>query len=186
METLDSNIESRLKMCDIPFISLLYSDEKYPEKVRKMDFFGIIISGSKNSDPDLLPGVCDIILDSKVPKLGICYGAELLAEHLGAKIREQKESDKEYFPVIGKLYPSRLFEGIDVNSDVIVNMHHDYVFDCPKGCKIIASTDKTPVAGFEDTEKNIFGLQFHPEKGILGNLIFKNFFEICSNARIKD
>ena len=43
-------------------------------------------------------------------------------------------------------------------------------------CKKIASTRLTPIAGFENIKKGIFGLQFHPEKGFIGEIIFKNFF----------
>ena len=38
---------------------------------------------------------------------------------------------------------------------------------------------KIQVAGFEKIKDKIFAIQFHPEKGILGNLVFQNFFNIC-------
>jgi GMP synthase-like glutamine amidotransferase len=179
MKTPDLNIENRLKILNIPFISLSYSDPDLVKKIKNLEYFGIIISGSRTSN-GILPGIPEEILKSNLPKLGICYGAMVIAQELGASIKDQKKEDKELSsPVIAKLEKSPLFDGIDVNDNVIVTMNHHNVFDCPKECKIIASTKKTPVAAFEKIKDKIFGIQFHPEKGMLGNLIFKNFFNIC-------
>jgi len=179
MKTDDLNIESHLKILNIPFISLSYTDPDLVKKINKEDYFGIIISGSRRSDSEFLPGIPEEILKSKFPKLGICYGAEVIAQYLGSSIRKQKKMDTEHSPVIAKLEKSPLFDGVDVNDNVIVTMNHNNVFGCPRGCKIIASTKKTPVAGFEKIKDKIFAIQFHPEKGILGNLVFQNFFNIC-------
>jgi GMP synthase-like glutamine amidotransferase len=179
MKTDDLNIESHLKILNIPFISLSYSDEDLIKKIRSEKYFGIIISGSRRSDPNLLPGIPEEILKSNLPKLGICYGAEVIAQDLGVSIVKQKKEDRENSPVIAKLKESPLFDGISVDCDVIITMNHNNSFGCPEGCKIIASTKKTPVAGFERIKDKIFAIQFHPEKGMLGNLIFKNFFNIC-------
>ena len=49
----------------------------------------------------------------------------------------------------------------------------------PAGCNIIASSNLTPIVGFHNPKKKWYGVQFHPEKNYMHNIIFKNFVELC-------
>lgn len=93
MKTPDLNIENRLKILNIPFISLSYLDPDLVKKIKNLEYFGIIISGSRTSN-GILPGIPEEILKSDLPKLGICYGAMVIAQKLGASIKDQKKRTK--------------------------------------------------------------------------------------------
>ena len=113
-----------------------------------------------------------------VPVLGICYGMQAITEMFAGKVRHTKE--REY----GKV---ELF--IDDNTDLFSHMpgnftcwesHGDYVKKLPKGFRVIAHTQSTPITAISNRSKKIYGVQFHPEvthteKGnqILGNFLFK-------------
>jgi GMP synthase-like glutamine amidotransferase len=181
METPVLSVESNLKLAKLPFIGLPYDEANVEKDIKDHldDTFGVIITGSRNVNGEL-PGLPDVLLDSKLPKLGLCYGAEILAQHLGGSITKCNPPMGEFSNVTAELKPSVLFQGYDNSEKAMVKMEHSYMIDSlPKDCKIIASTKKTPIAGFECKRKNIFGLQFHPEKGWLGDIVFKNFYKFC-------
>ena len=73
-----------------------------------------------------------------------------------------------------------IFNGIDISQEQMVKMEHYKMLDkIPPGAKLIASTNMTPIAGFHHKEKEVWGLQFHPEKDWSGEIIFKNFYQHC-------
>lgn len=183
MEAPALDVETCLKMSEIPFISLPYDEKDIKEDITTIldECFGVIITGSRKVK-EKLPPLPGIILDSNLPHLGLCYGCEILGIHMGASVIECNPPIGEYSEVDITLYPSLLFKGLDIRSDEIVTMAHSYMLnEAPPGCDVIASTKKTPIAGFECPSKGIFGLQFHPEKGWLGEIIFKNFYNFCKD-----
>lgn len=183
METRNLDVESCLRLADIPFMALNCEDSKLRTKIKDLEdqICGIVITGSVKLNEEL-PGVPEFIIKLKTPILGLCYGNEWLGQMLGAKVVECNPPMGEYSEVEGTLYDSVLFKGIDISNKVILTMAHSYMLnDAPKGCKKIASTKLTPMAGFENNNKKIYGLQFHPEKGLYGDIVFKNFFKICRN-----
>ena len=64
--------------------------------------------------------------------------------------------------------------------------HGDKVEVLPENFEIIASSKDCKVAGFQNLDSNIFGLQFHPEvnDSEFGKEIFENFVEICRISRV--
>lgn len=115
-----------------------------------------------------------------IPILGICYGMQVIAEMLGGKVRHTKA--KEY----GK---AELF--IDDNRDLFSHLpgnftcwasHGDYLTKLPKGFRLSAHTLNTPYAAISNSQRKIYGVQFHPEVTHTekGNQIISNFlFKIC-------
>ena len=182
MLTTSDLLENSLSLLGIPIIVYDCVVENNLEERWQKDkdlICGVIISGSRTvPEYHLMPAFPSEIIEN-LPTLGICYGHELLGEILGAKIVDCGPNG-EHLSTIAKLYKNSLFEGIDTSEKWQVTMKHDQMLaSLPNGCELIASTALTPVAGFFSPEKNWWGIQFHPEKDWMGNIIFKNFYAIC-------
>ncbi len=141
---------------------------------------GIIISGGPASV--LEPGSPDIdprILFSGVPVLGICYGHQLLAKHLGGRV--QKGAHGEYgIAQLTVTLQDPLWYG--VNGSQIWMSHFDTVETVPSGFRVTASSGVSGVAAMSDMERRLFGIQFHPEvvHTHAGRRVLENFiFGIC-------
>lgn len=122
---------------------------------------GIILSGGPASvyDKDA-PTISKKVFDLKIPILGICYGWQLMAKLLGGTV---KNTQKEYGPqklVIQK--PISIFS-LDKKSSVAIMSHGDTVVKLPRGFKATAKTPSVAFAGVINNDKNLYGVQFHPE-----------------------
>jgi len=146
------------------------------------DIKGIIFSGSPFSVRDAnhpeLP-VDEYI--GKVPILGICYGAQYLAQYYGGVVNASahREYGRAHIIEINKQNP--LFKGIDEGSQVWMS-HADSVITIPQGFEVIAKTKDIPVAAFADLSRKTFAIQFHPEvyHSVQGKELLKNFvIDIC-------
>ncbi|UBM59441.1 glutamine-hydrolyzing GMP synthase [Marinilongibacter aquaticus] len=124
---------------------------------------GIVLSGSPCSvrDEDSPRMDLDLFLD-KLPVLGVCYGAQLLAQTQGGNV--QASTTREYGRAIlsERNDKETLFQGISSNSQVWMS-HGDTITELPSSAEIIASTDSVRVAAFKFHDKPVFGIQFHPE-----------------------
>lgn len=141
----------------------------------------IVLSGGPASvsdpgSPELDPG----ILDLGLPVLGICYGMQLLAKHLGGKVIASQ--DREYGRVeLDLMGDSPIWNGLEQRTGRTVWMSHgDKVMEPPKGFSTIAATPSVQVAAMADPKRKIYALQFHPEVAhtdqgdrILQNFLFK-------------
>ena len=122
----------------------------------------IILSGGPASVyADGAPSFDPEVFDAGVPVLGICYGFQTMAAALGGTVghtgtREYGHTDAE---VVGE---SCLFAGTPAGQ-VVWMSHGDAVQAAPEGFTVTASTKETPVAAFENRERKLFGLQWHPE-----------------------
>ncbi len=159
-------------------------------RVMKMHPGALILSGGPSSvyDDDS-PHPDPELFKTDLPVLGICYGMQLLALHENGRV--EGGHDREYGPA--KLYPERgtaLFKGIETGLQAWMS-HGDRVVEVPEGYRIAAHTDTLPVAAMEDTERQRFGVQFHPEvnhtefgKQLLENLVF-HIAELSRNWDMK-
>lgn len=137
-----------------PDISLAEILELAPE--------GIILSGgpasiySKGS-----PRVDKGIFDLGIPILGICYGLQYMVDSLGGKV--VGSTKREYgFAELTVKNSKGIFAGINKKSQCWMS-HGDTIGKLPEGFIITATTENTPVAAAEDSNKHFYGLQFHPE-----------------------
>lgn len=151
------------------------------EKIKAKNPKGIIFTGGPNSVyGDGAPRVSEEIFELGVPVLGICYGDQLMAHTLGGKVSTAPV--REYGKTeINLDNSSRLFKGIN-EKDICWMSHTDYISEAPKGFKIIAYTEVCPIAAMENEEKNLYGVQFHPEveHTPFGQKMLQNFLhEIC-------
>jgi GMP synthase (glutamine-hydrolysing) len=145
---------------------------------------GIIISGGPASV--LEPGSPDIdpsLLASGIPVLGICYGHQLVARHLGGNV--EKGARGEYGLAYLKLTaPDDIWAGVE-DSQIWMS-HFDHVAVAAPGFRVIARTETSDVAAMSASDRKIYGLQFHPEvahtkygQRILGNFVF----DVCGAVR---
>ncbi|HNU75721.1 MAG TPA: glutamine-hydrolyzing GMP synthase, partial [Deltaproteobacteria bacterium] len=138
----------------------------------------IVLSGGPSSVMDgAHPRMDTALLEAGIPVLGICYGLQLLAKELGGEL--ERGSAREYGPAsIDIDIGNTLFEGVGRRVDVWMS-HGDHVVRPPEGFEVLAHTDACPVAAMGSEERNIYGVQFHPEvvhtprgKEILKNFLF--------------
>jgi GMP synthase (glutamine-hydrolysing) len=124
---------------------------------------GIIFSGGPASvHAEGAPSIDTQIYDTGVPMLGICYGAQLLARDLGGEVA--KTGRGEYGRTELRVVADSVVFGDDQPVEQPVWMSHfDTITRAPDGFVVTASTANTPAAAFEQRERKLFGVQFHPE-----------------------
>lgn len=150
------------------------------EKMKEINPIGIILTGGPNSvfTKDAL--VCDKeIFNLGIPMLGICYGAQLLAFQTGGDVASA--TTKEYGKCEIEYSDCPLFEGIN-KTNICWMSHTDYVSKLGKGFEIVGKTATCPIAAYGNTERKLYGVQFHPEVVHTqnGTEILKNFlYRVC-------
>ena len=145
---------------------------------------GIIISGGPASVYEASsPQIDPAILSNNQPVLGICYGHQLLAHHLGGQV--QKGERGEYgIAHLSVTCQDALWNG--VTRSQIWMSHRDTVKVLPPGFRIIAATETSDIAAMSHPGRKLFGLQFHPEvvHTHAGTRILENFlFDVCGAQR---
>lgn len=143
---------------------------------------GIILSGGPKSvndedAPELQPGV----LEFGVPVLGVCYGLQLLA-HTAIPGSVAKADKREYGRANLLIDEEEgLLQGIPSES-VVWMSHGDHIERLPEDYRIVGHTENAEVAAVRHTDKEIYGVQFHPEVAHTehGTLLLSNFAKsIC-------
>jgi GMP synthase (glutamine-hydrolysing) len=153
------------------------------EWIRDWDPKGIVLSGGPSSVyDDGAPSADSEILDLGVPVLGICYGMQLVAQMSGGRVLHGK---REYGRADLTVQESNaLFEGFKPGERITVwASHGDHVDAAPPGYRSLAVTGDLPVAAFKAEDREIYGVQFHPEVAHTprGDEIIANFlFRICA------
>jgi GMP synthase (glutamine-hydrolysing) len=153
-------IARRVRDCGV-FSELLPHHVSIEEIARRKPR-GIILSGGPASvyaegAPPLDLG----LLDLGVPVMGICYGMQLLMHTLGGRV-EQAEVGEFGRSDLHVADPGVLLKGMPREQTCWMS-HRDTVFEPPPGFTALASSSGSPVAAVEDPERNIYGIQFHPE-----------------------
>ncbi len=159
-----------------------------PARVRALNPQGFVLSGGPSSvyaaDAPHLPAY---VLAQEVPVLGICYGMQLLARHLGGRVASaaRDEYGSSEIEFIGPETP--LFGSLQSETPTLkVWMSHgDRVEAVPPGFEVLARSANAPVAAMGDVQRRIYGLQFHPEVGHTdrGGEILRRFAVDVSGCR---
>ena len=153
-----------------------------PDLLEKLSPKGVILSGSpfsvKSADA---PKIDLSLLKSAYPVLGVCYGAQLMAQTFGGNVQPSKtrEYGRSLLTYVDK--SDALLKGMSDNSQVWMS-HGDTITNVPDNFKIIAATPTVAVAGFHVSGENTYGIQFHPEvfHSTEGMVLLKNFVSnIC-------
>ena len=153
-------IARRVRECGV--FSELLPYHVGPEEVAARGAKGLILSGGPASvhvdgAPRLDPG----LLELGIPVLGICYGMQLLAQHLGGRV-ESAEVGEYGRSELTISEPGLLFAGLPQIQPCWMS-HRDTVYEPPPGFTALAASTQSPVAAFESAEQKIYGIQFHPE-----------------------
>jgi GMP synthase (glutamine-hydrolysing) len=134
------------------------------EAIRAWKPRGIVLSGGPSSvlapgAPGLDPGLVEL----GVPVLGICYGLQLMAHHLGGEV--EKADDREYGrAVLKRERDDPLLADLPGGDERTVWMSHgDRVLHLPPGFVVLATSSSSPFAAVRHADKPIWGVQFHPE-----------------------
>jgi GMP synthase (glutamine-hydrolysing) len=170
---------------ELGIYSEILSHQKAKTKnIVKRNINGIILSGGPLNVYDSNKFDFDKkILELNIPVLGICFGHQIISKELGGKVKKSKH--REFgLAEIRKENNSLLVKNF-FNKKNICNVwmsHSDQVSKMPKNFKIIASSKNSKLTIIENTEKNFYGVQFHPEVTHTdkGKILLKNFlFSIC-------
>jgi GMP synthase (glutamine-hydrolysing) len=151
------------------------------EEIKEKNPKGIIFTGGPLSVyGEDAPSIDSEIFNLNIPILGICYGAQLMAFKLGGKVvRPQvREYGKAKLNIKGN---TTLLSGLSKSITSWMS-HTDNIEMVPEGFEITGITDSCPVAVMENKERNLFGVQFHPEVEHTekGKEILRNFlYNIC-------
>ncbi len=147
---------------------------------------GVILSGSPYSVYDPEAFKVDLSkIRGRLPILGICYGAQYMAQTYGGKVepagsREYGRANLSTFE-----HTNPLLKGFTEHSQVWMS-HGDTITAIPEGFKCIASTDKVKYAAYQAEGEQLWGVQFHPEvyHSLQGSLLLKNFVvDICGSRQ---
>ena len=117
-----------------------------------------------------------------VPTLGICYGMQLMAQELGGAV--ERTGVSEFGKTDVRVEPdSGLFAGLP-EEQVGWMSHRDSVAEAPAGARVTAGSPSAPIAAFEDPERALYGVQFHPEVVHTphGQEVLKNFLYGVADA----
>jgi GMP synthase (glutamine-hydrolysing) len=146
------------------------------EQVRAKNPSAIILSGGPSSVyEDGSPQLDPQILELGVPVLGICYGFQTLANLLGGRV--DRSGIKEYGATELRVSDAgEILEGQPAEQ-ICWMSHGDQVMQAPAGFEVLASTDITPVAAFANSQRKIYGVQWHPEvkHSQFGQKVLENF-----------
>ncbi len=170
-------IARRIRECQV--YSQILPFDTPADELRGLAPDGIILSGGPASvyakdapQPD--PGIFKL----GVPMLGICYGMQVMAHHLGGRV--EHASQREYGSgQLEVVETCPLFHALPAKLDVW-NSHGDRITKLPRGFRNAGHTEGSPSAVIEDPKRKLYGLQFHPEvahtprgKEILQNFIYR-------------
>ena len=127
------------------------------------------------------PDVDQDIFSLGIPTLGICYGMQLMARDLGGAV--ERTGISEFGKAELEAMDSDLFHDLPQEQTVWMS-HGDSVTAPPTGATVTASSSNTPIAAFEDRERRLYGVQFHPEVVHTphGQEILKNFLYEVAGA----
>lgn len=142
---------------------------------------GIILSGGPDSVySSNSPEVSEELFDSGIPVLGICYGHQLMAKMLGGEVTPSKS--QEYGIANMRIEnDNSIFDSLEENQTVWMS-HGDSVEKVPSGFEVLSSSENCVVTSMANSEKSLYGLQFHPEVShtIKGKEMLENFVvNIC-------
>lgn len=140
---------------------------------------GVILSGSPHSVKEIDAPEIDLTqFIGKLPILGVCYGAQYIADRFGGEVlRSQiREYGRSHLQTKSA---SRLLSGMPDNSQIWMS-HGDSINSVPEGYTISAATEDIPVAAFENESQQVYAIQFHPEvtHSTDGKVLLQNF--VCN------
>ncbi len=149
------------------------------EELERREVKGVILSGGPMSVYDEgAPRPDPALWSGRIPVLGICYGAQLMALELGGDVLPSDQ--REYGPASITITADDdgLLRELGTEQPVWMS-HGDSITRLPEGFRSTAQTDSTPYAGLADPARHLYGIQFHPEvvhtprgQDVLANFVY--------------
>ncbi len=171
-------VARRVRECNV--YCEIYSYRTDIEQIKGMNPRGIILTGGPNSCYEAdSPTYTKELFELGIPVLGLCYGAQLMMHVLGGKVEKAPvreygktevyvDSRSELFASVGN--KTDRTAGVtcedhktDDHATICWMSHTDYISKPAPGFEIIAHTADCPVASVQNTERNLYAIQFHPE-----------------------
>lgn len=137
----------------------------------------IILSGGPSSVyEEGAPSLDPSLLDAGVPVFGMCYGFQAMVQALGGTVERTGLGEYGSTPAQISDTDSTLFNGQPSDQSVWMS-HGDAATAAPDGMRVTAATSGAPVAAFEDDERRLYGVQWHPEvmHSTFGQRVLENF-----------
>lgn len=162
--------------------SLIVSHRTTLKKIQTINPTAIILSGGPNSVyAKGAPKVDKRVFELGIPVLGICYGLQIMAHHLGGKV--EASTTREYGKAQLHVLKANKLLLKKYDKSTFWMSHGDHVVKPPKGFEVIAKSGDI-VCAIANTQKQLFGLQFHPEvsHSKYGNDLLQHFFMLCGFA----
>ena len=154
-------IARRIRECRV--LSEIVPHELSASEVAARRPAGIVLSGGPRSVYE--PGAPEVdprLLELGIPVLGICYGQQAMALALGGEVARTGVAEFGKTELTVGEPGSVLFRELPTEQTVWMS-HNDAIVMPPDGFRRVASSDASPVAAFEDPDRRLFGVQFHPE-----------------------
>jgi GMP synthase (glutamine-hydrolysing) len=151
------------------------------DEIRRRAPRGLILSGGPASVyADGAPRFAPELLELGVPVMGICYGMQVMALELGGRVEGASVGEFGRSTLTVR-EPGRLLAGLPDEQSCWMS-HRDTVFEAPPGFTALAASSESPVAAFEDPDRGLYGIQFHPEVAHTpyGNAVLTRFLDdVC-------
>ncbi len=149
------------------------------------DIKGVILSGSPCSVRDKGAPTVDIARFKSVPVLGVCYGAQLIAQQHGGEVLPSHAREYGRARLTTVDHHNDLLKEISLDTQVWMS-HADTIAKIPGDFEVIASTPSVAIAAYKVKERDVYGIQFHPEvtHTTEGKNLLRNFvLHICGCAQ---
>lgn len=163
----------------------IYSYRTTLDKIREMNPKGIILTGGPNSVYEKGAATAPReLFELGIPILGLCYGAQLMVHVLGGRVEKAPEREYGKTALVLDKPESRLYDGVP-ESSIVWMSHNDYITAIPDGFERISHTDNCPYAAIENTGRQLYAFQYHPEvlHSEYGVQMLRNFVRgICGCA----
>ena len=169
----EANVYCEVKPCTTPLDELM-----------KYNPIGFIFTGGPQSVyAEGSPQVDPKIFTLGLPILGICYGCQLIAHHLGGKVVAANDATAREYGKTETFFDTncKLFKGLPEKS-VTWMSHGDYMEKVPEGFSLVAHSDACPNVAICDETRGFYGVQYHPEVNHteFGTAMIRNFlYEVC-------
>ena len=134
------------------------------EQIAAREPAGVIFSGGPASvHVEGAPSIDPAIYDLGVPVLGICYGAQLMAQQLGGLVEKTDRGEYGRTPLDVVAPDAVVFGGGQPTHQQVWMSHRDSITRAPDGFTVTASSADAPVAAMEHVDRRLHAVQFHPE-----------------------
>jgi GMP synthase (glutamine-hydrolysing) len=173
-------IARRVRECHV-YSEIVPHDKPVTELAADRPSAIILSGGPKSVYSRDAPAVDPGLFELGVPVLGICYGQQAMAQALGGEVARTGVAEFGKTELDVRAPASVLFEDLPLEQPVWMS-HNDAVVRPPEGFRATASTSASPVAAFEDPDRGLYGVQFHPEVSHTprGTDLLKNFlYDAC-------